>query len=110
MKGTLSAILAGIIAFLSIGPVEAGVLAFEKAEYSARRAKLMEKIPDGIAVITGTRSGPQNNEIKYFCGLEIPRVMLIVDGIRRESILFYTTRENYLRGEGLSPELERRPS
>lgn len=109
MKNTLSAILAGIIVLCSIVPVEAGVLPFDKAEYSARRAKLMAEVSDGIAIIPGTRSGRQNNEIKYFCGVEVPRVVLIVDGIRKESILFYTTSVNYLRGEGLSPELARDP-
>ena len=96
MKNTLSAILAGIIGLCSIGLVEAGVLPFDKAEYSARRAKLMAEVSDGIAIIPGTRSGQQNNEIKYFCGVEVPRVVLIVDGIRKESILFYTTSVNYL--------------
>jgi hypothetical protein len=31
-------------------------LIFEKSEYAARRARLMDKIPDGFAVILGAQS------------------------------------------------------
>jgi len=84
-------------------------LPFDKSEYAARRARLMAQIPDGIAVIWGSLAGHQNNEIRYLCGVEVPGTVLIVDGINKESILFYTTSENYLKGEGLSPELARNP-
>ncbi len=87
----------------------AGPLPFDKPEYAARRSRLMEKIPDGIAVIWGAVSGPQNNEFLYFCGVRVPRAVLVVDGIRKESHLFYTTNENYLKGENLSVELAQDP-
>jgi len=85
--------------------VAAGALTFPTAEYAARRARFLEQIPDGIAVFLGSSSGSQNNDIRYFSGVEVPGTTLILDGTRGESTLFYTTRDSYLRGENLSPEL-----
>lgn len=87
----------------------AGALTFDKAEYAARRARFMEGIPDGVAVFLGSTSGGQNNEIRYFSGVEVPETFLIMDGTRRQSTLFYTTNERYLRGENLSPLLATDP-
>jgi len=91
------------------GTALAGALPFDTSEYAARRARLMAQIADGIAVIWGSAAGPQTNEFIYFCGVNVPRAVLIVDGLRKESLLFYTTTENFLRGEGLSVELARDP-
>jgi Xaa-Pro aminopeptidase len=101
--------IAAILAGLTLSSAWAGPLTFDKSEYAARRAKLMAMIPDGIAVIWGSLSGPQNNEMIYFCGVKVPRAVLVVDGIRKESAIFYTTSENYLKGEGMSAELARDP-
>ena len=47
--------IAGVICFaLSAGNATAAAL-FDKSEYAARRLKLMEKIPDGQAVIFGAQ-------------------------------------------------------
>ncbi len=91
------------------GSALAGVLPFETSEYAARRARLMARIPDGIAVLWGSAAGPQTNELIYFCGVKIPRTILIVDGVRKESLLFYTTTDNFLRGENMSVDLARDP-
>ena len=57
MKKIVSAILlVGIIAFLAV-QLLAQALTFETSEYAARRAKLMEQIPDGIVVIWGALRG-----------------------------------------------------
>ena len=98
-----------LFAFASYGDV------FEKSEYAMRRQKLMDTIPDGIAIIRGAQlTGSymefyQNNDFMYFCGVEIPDAILIIDGIRRESILFFTITERSARGEGISVELVRNP-
>jgi len=90
-------------------------LDFDKSEYAARRQKLMAQIPDGIAIIQGSLAGPlnnefiQNNDFIYLCGVKLPRAVLIVDGIHKESTLFCSTSENYLRNEGLSLDLLRDP-
>jgi Xaa-Pro aminopeptidase len=86
-----------------------GPLRFDKAEYAARRARLMAQIPDGIAVIWGSLAGSQSNDFNYLSGVKVPRAVLIVDGVRKDSHIFYTTTENYLKGEGMSVDLARDP-
>lgn len=74
-------------------------LTFEKYEYANRREKLMDMIPDGIVIIRGA-SEPlgdlpftQYNNMMYFAGVEIPDAILIVDGEKRVSTLFFTIDE-----------------
>lgn len=93
----------------------AQILTFEKEEYALRRSKLMEKIPDGIAIIfgaphvTGYSLYAQSNDFIYFTGVEIPNSILVVDGIRKQSTLFFTSTEQAAEGEGIDPELVRDP-
>ena len=88
---------------------------FEKSEYASRRIKLMEKIPDGVAIIMGAQlrvtynEHYQNNDFMYFTGIEVPNAILIIDGIRKESILFFTITERAARNEGISLDLVRNP-
>lgn len=88
---------------------------FDKSEYAARRMKLMEKIPDGVAIILGAQSCRgyneyyQNNDFMYFSGVEIPNAFLIIDGKHKESTLFYTISERAARNDGISLDLIRRP-
>lgn len=89
-------------------------LLFEKSEYAARRAKLMQKIPDGVAVIWGSQHVNftryvQNNDFYYFTGVDVPNSVLIIDGIRKESQLFFTISEREARGEGISMDLVKNP-
>jgi len=67
------------------------------AEYGGRRARAMERLPDGILLLHA-RSGPKDEEAAafrqdatffYFTGLnEAPGAILALDGERGESILF----------------------
>jgi len=88
---------------------------FENAEFAARRAKFMEQISDGIAIILGavTPTGDshffQTNDFYYFTGVEIPNAILIIDGLNKESLIFFTLSEDGARGEGLPVELVRDP-
>jgi Xaa-Pro aminopeptidase len=108
-------ILISIILFSLIisSTLSAGI--FEKSEYAARRAKLMQAIPDGIAVILGAQlrvgynEHYQNNDFMYFSGVTIPNSILIIDGINKESILFFTISERGARNEGISLDLVRDP-
>ena len=99
--------LLGIFFALPAAAVES--LPFEPSEYAARRARVMDQIPDGIAIVRNSVRGPRNHDFTYLCGIEIPRAVLIVDGVRKESILLYTTSEHYLKGEGLSVDLLNHP-
>ena len=90
-------------------------LIFEKEEYASRREHLMDGIPDGIAIIRGA-SMPvgdvhfhQFNNMMYFAGVDIPDVILIIDGISRESTLFFTISERAADGEAISLDLVRDP-
>jgi Xaa-Pro aminopeptidase len=88
---------------------------FEKFEYASRRQKLMDKIPDGLAIILGSQlrvtynEHYQNNDFMYFTGVEIPNAILIIDGIRKECTLFFTISERGARNEGISLDLVRHP-
>jgi len=90
-------------------------LVFDKAEYKSRREKLMDRIPDGIAIIRGASvpSGSghfhQYNNMIYFTGVEIPDVILIIDGIKRESTLFFTIGDRAADAMAIPLDLVRDP-
>lgn len=100
---------------ISAQGVSAAPLLFDRQEYAARRTRLMDKIPDGIAVFLGAttpagdREFRQGHDFAYFTGVEIPDAYLIIDGVRKESLLFFTIGEKEAEGEGLSPDLVRNP-
>lgn len=89
----------------------AGSLLFDKAEYAARRAKLMQKIPDGAAVLLGATPPAgfnefvQNNDFMYFAGVEIPNAALVIDGRTKSTTLFFTITDAGARNEGISLDL-----
>jgi len=88
---------------------------FSNSEYAARRSRMMEKIPDGVAIILGATSTLsdrqffQNNDFFYFCGVEVPNAVLIIDGIRKESTLLFSLTEHEARRENLPLELVHNP-
>jgi Xaa-Pro aminopeptidase len=106
--------LSATVLVLSVTPLAAGPR-FDNAEYAARRAKLMAKIPDGVAVIWGARTIPsyyryaQNNDFMYLTGAEIPNAVLIIDGLQKASTLVFTSTEAAARAEGIAAELVRNP-
>jgi Xaa-Pro aminopeptidase len=93
----------------------AGPLFFDKAEYAARRQKLMDKVPDGAAIVLGSTPATgfleyfQNNDFLYLTGIEIPNAALIVDGRARTSAIYFTISESAARNEGISLDLVRDP-
>ncbi|TFH33118.1 MAG: M24 family metallopeptidase, partial [Bacteroidia bacterium] len=115
IKSLIHLTLTLVMVMLSFN-TSAQVLTFPKEEYSERRASLMEKIPDGIAIIfgatnvTGFDLYAQSNDFIYFTGVEIPNSILVIDGIRRESTIFFTSTEQAAEGEGIDPELVRDPT
>jgi Xaa-Pro aminopeptidase len=106
-----------LAAWLFLSGVQASLASpiFSKSEYAERRNRMMEKIPDGIAVILGatsTISGLpffQNNDFYYFCGVEVPNAVLIIDGMRKESMLFFSLTEHEARSEGIPLDLVQNP-
>ena len=86
---------------------------FSASEFAARRAEVMRRIGDGVAILQGTTERPgeqplrQNNEFYYFTGVIEPRAILVIDGRTHRSMLFLapTTpmRESSMFGPSLIP-------
>jgi len=106
----------GTILLLSITISLNAQLIFEKDEYAARREKLMDQIPDGFLVIRGAAMPGsftqfyQYNNLMYLSGVEIPDVVLVIDGRKRESTLFLTISESHARSEGIDLRVVRDPA
>ena len=94
-------------------PVFPGHEIFPPEEFAARRARVMEKIGDGVAMIQGTTERPgeqplrQANQFFYVSGVAEPRAILVIDGKTKRSTLFLNPRnerrEKNMFGPGLFP-------
>ena len=80
---------------------------FKKEEFVARRAKLFEKIPDGVAVIFASKSQfypvkfRQSPDFYYLTGIEEPGAVLVMIGSNKTSILFAPRRSDpQIRADG----------
>ena len=86
---------------------------FPPDEYAARRARVMAKIGDGVAIFQGTTERPgeqplrQANQFFYVSGVVEPRAILVIDGQTHRSKLFLNPRnerrETMMFGPGLYP-------
>ena len=81
--------------------------ALPKEEFVARRARVMEQIGDGVAIIQGAGESPsyvkfrQANQFFYLSGVETPRAILVIDGRDKRSTLYVAPRnERMERSEG----------
>jgi Xaa-Pro aminopeptidase len=94
-------------------PVFTGKDIFPADEFAARRARVMAKIGDAVAIIQGTTERPgeqplrQANQFFYVTGVVEPRAILIIDGKTKRSTLFLNARnerrEKNMFGPGLYP-------
>src|SRR5580658_1570489 len=94
-------------------PVFTGADIFPPEEFAARRARVMEKIGDGAAILLGATEPPgemplrQGNQFFYVSGVVEPRAIVVIDGKTKRSTLFLNPRnaqrENSMYGPGLSP-------
>src|SRR5215204_2787754 len=80
---------------------------FNKTEFVARRAKLFEKIPDGVAVIFAAKGQHypvkfrQSPDFYYLTGIEEAGAVLIMVGPTKSTFLFVPRRsEPQIRAEG----------
>src|SRR4051812_947275 len=78
-----------------------------KEEFTARRAKVLQKIGDGVAVLQGAAETSsyekfrQSNQFYYLTGVPTPRAILVIDGRDKSSTLFLLpTNEAMERSEG----------
>ncbi|MDD8027741.1 MAG: aminopeptidase P N-terminal domain-containing protein [Acidobacteriota bacterium] len=104
-----------LAAALTMSAFAATGLKFDKSEYAARRTALLEKIPDGTAILFGAQAissyypYSQANDFVYLTGVELPNAVLILDGRSKTSTLLLTATETAARAEGLDPALARDP-
>ena len=107
-----SAIVVGV-ALLATTTFSAGTL--DTAEYAARRSRLMAQIGDGAAIFLGASTPAndvafrQGHDFFYMTGVEIPDAFLVVDGMRKESVLFFTMDAATADGLAIPVDLVRAP-
>ena len=64
---------------------------FPPEEFAARRAIVMAKIGNGVAILQGTTERPgeqplrQSNQFYYLSGVVEPRAILVIDGKRQKA-------------------------
>ena len=80
---------------------------FKKDEFVARRAKLFEQMPDGIAVLFASKAQHypvkfrQAPDFYYLTGIEEPGAVLVLSGPSKSSFLFVPRRsEPMIRADG----------
>ncbi|MGB9864149.1 MAG: aminopeptidase P N-terminal domain-containing protein [Candidatus Saccharicenans sp.] len=104
-----------LIIGLELTSLLSAALIFPPEEYARRRGRLMDFLGNGVAVFLGAKKPPgdyqfyQNNDLMYFCGVEIPNAILVIDGQKKESLLFFTYNEKEAEGEGIQLDLIREP-
>jgi Xaa-Pro aminopeptidase len=97
----------------SAQPVFTGADIFPAEEFAARRARVMARIGDAVAILQGTTERPgeqalrQNNQFFYLTGVVEPRAIVAIDGRTKKTTLFLQPlserREGRMFGPGLHP-------
>ena len=71
---------------------------FDKSDFAARRARLFEKIPDGVAIIFAAKGQiypvkfRQSPDFYYLTGIEEPDAVLVLVGPKRQTFVFAEKR------------------
>jgi Xaa-Pro aminopeptidase len=118
MKVPLAAVAACVVfaSLPSAQPVFTGAEIFPAEEFAARRARVMERISDGVAILQGTTERPgeqamrQNNQFFYLTGVVEPRAIVTIDARAKKTTLYLQPknerREQRQYGPALSPGAE----
>jgi Xaa-Pro aminopeptidase len=112
-------VLLGLMPFGAVPlaqPVFRGDEIFPPEEFAARRAKLLDRIGDGIAVVLGTPGPPgeipfrQNSQFFYLTGVAEPRASVIIDGRTRQTSVYLPVsnerRDTSMFGPALAPGVD----
>jgi hypothetical protein len=97
-SGPIRAFLAPIVLITLSSSLVAGQTPIDTAEFSARRAKLLAMVPDGIAVILGAEEHPypvcfrQSPDFFYLTGIEEPGTVLLLNGVTKKVAVFALKR------------------
>jgi Xaa-Pro aminopeptidase len=109
---TVAALVAAAwIASPAAQPVFRGDEIFPPDEYTARRAKLMTQIGDGVAIVIGTPGPPgempfrQNSQFIYLTGVAEPRARVIVDGRTKKTTVYLQPKNERRDGSMYGPAL-----
>jgi Xaa-Pro aminopeptidase len=99
--------------WLAAQPVFTGDEIFPPDEFAARRARVVERIGDAVAILQGATERPgeqpfrQNNQFFYLTGVAEPRAILLVDGRTKQTTIFVKAyderREQRMFGPSLHP-------
>jgi Xaa-Pro aminopeptidase len=113
---SLAVVLLLLSTMPSAQPVFTGAEIFPIEEFAARRARVIERIGDAVAVLQGTTERPgeqafrQSNQFFYLTGVVEPRAIVAIDGRTKRSRLFLQPfddrRETRMFGPGLHPGAE----
>jgi Xaa-Pro aminopeptidase len=105
-----------VCAWPSAQPVFTGAEIFPPEEFAARRARVVERIGDAIAILQGATERPgeqpfrQNNQFFYLTGVVEPRAIVAIDGRTKRTTLFLQPyderREQRMFGPALHPGTE----
>src|SRR5262245_29397103 len=86
---------------------------FPPEEFAARRARVIEKIGDGVAIVLGTPGPPgempfrQNSQFFYLTGVAEPRASVIIDGRTKKTAIYLQAknerRDASMFGPALAP-------
>jgi Xaa-Pro aminopeptidase len=97
-------------------PVFRGDEIFPPEEFAARRATLLDRIGDGIAIVLGTPGPPgeiafrQNSQFFYLTGVTEPRASVIIDGRTKQTTVYLPPRnerrDTSMFGPALAPGAE----
>ncbi|HEX6463365.1 MAG TPA: aminopeptidase P N-terminal domain-containing protein, partial [Vicinamibacterales bacterium] len=97
-------------------PVFRGDEIFPPDEFAARRAKVFDRIGDGVAIVLGTPGPPgempfrQNSQFFYLTGVAEPRAAVVMDGRTKQTRLFLQPknerRDSSMFGPALAPGAE----
>lgn len=104
-----------LMLFFLAEAILANCLTFDRTEYMSRRSRLMDNISNGVAIFQGAnqpasdRPFRQGHDFSYLTGVEIPNAYLVIDGLKRQSFLFFTISEKEAESEGIPLELVRDP-
>ena len=112
----LIGICAALAAVPYAQPVFRGSDVFPPEEFAARRAKLLDKIGDAVAIVRGTPGPPgempfrQNSQFFYLTGVAEPRADVIIDGRAKKTSIYLQPkddrRDNSMFGAALAPGVE----
>lgn len=106
-------VAATLVAGAAAQPVFRGTEIFPPEEFAARRANVMARIGDAVAIVLGATEPPgevpfrQNSQAFYLSGVVEPRAAVLIDGRTKQTTVFLqpadARRDTSMFGPALAP-------